>query len=200
MADAADKPKGIDTRDPDERAADAARDESRPVDTRPADRAEQAGLPPDSGPEQEVTRIRAAMLRTAPFRFFSLAVMVLGSLGYGGWMAYQNKPIIAALLGVVGLGSMAYLIVWKVQTYACRLRVTNKRTVMTIGLFSRRTTEVLHDNIRNVKIEQNFWQRVWNVGQVSIASSGTDEEEIVMPGVPTPHELARIVDLYRPLG
>ncbi|MEM7755763.1 MAG: PH domain-containing protein [Planctomycetota bacterium] len=171
-----------------------------PVDTRPKDRAEREGLPPDSGPEQDVRRIRAAMLRTAPIRFVTLTLVVLGAIGYGGWLAYQDRPIVAALIGVIGLGAVGYLVYWKIQTYATRLRVTNKRTVMTVGLLSKATTEVLHDNIRNVKIDQSFWERVWNVGRVSIASSGTDEEEIEMSGVPSPHELARIVDLYRPLG
>jgi len=198
MAEPADKPRGIDTRDAAERSEAAGG--ATVGDTRPGDRAERAGLPPDSGPEQDVRRVRAAMLRSAPFRFLTLSLMVLGPLGYGGWMLSQDRAILAAVLGMVGLGAIGYLVFWKVQTYATRLRVTNKRTVMTVGLLSKATTEVLHDNIRNVKIDQSFWQRVWNVGRVSIASSGTDDEEIVMSGVPSPHELARVIDLYRPLG
>lgn len=198
MAEKVDKPRGIDTRDAADRPGSAPA--GAPVDTRPKDRAEKAGLPPDSGPEQDVRRVRTAMLRAAPFRFISLSALVLAAIGFGVWFAYENRPVVAAIVGVIGLGAFGWLLFWKVQTYATRLRVTNKRTVMTTGLFSRATTEVVHDNIRNVKIDQSFWERVWNVGRISIASSGTDDEEIEMAGVPNPHELARIIDLYRPLG
>ena len=205
MAEGSDRRRGIDTRSDEERAeraegAHADGGGERPVDTRPKDRAEQAGLPPDSGPEQDVQRVRVAMLRTAPVRFVSLGLVVLGAIGYGGWLAFQGRSIVAALIGVIGLAAIGYLVYWKAKTYATRLRVTNKRTVMTVGLLSKATTEVLHDNIRNVKIDQSFWERVWNVGRISIASSGTDDEEIEMAGVPSPHELARVIDLYRPLG
>ncbi len=166
----------------------------------PHDRAVAAGLPPDSGPEQEVTRVRQAMLRMAPLRFLLLNTGVLASLIGGIWLLLKDRPYWAALVGVAGLACLVGLIVWRVLTLATRLRVTNKRSVMATGLLSKQTTEVLHDNIRNVKIDQSFWERVWNVGRISIASSGTDDEEIIMRGVPRPHDLARTIDLYRPLG
>lgn len=164
------------------------------------DRAVAAGLPPDSGPERDVTRIRQAMLRRAPLRFLLLNLGVLASLVGGIWLLTRDRPYWAATVGVIGLACLIALIAWKVLTLATRLRVTNKRTVMTTGLLSKQTTEVLHDNIRNVKIDQSFWERVWNVGRISIASSGTDDEEVIMRGVPRPHDLARTIDLYRPLG
>jgi uncharacterized membrane protein YdbT with pleckstrin-like domain len=167
---------------------------------KPRDRAEAEGLPPDAGPEQDVIRVRKAMLRSAPLRFVGLWLVVLSG-GIGGIvLGVQSRPVLAACTAIAALLALGGLGIWKVSTYNTRLRVTNKRSTLTVGLLSRRTTEVLHDNIRNVKIEQRFWERVWNVGRISIASSGTDEEEIEMAGVPDPHELARIVDLYRPLG
>jgi uncharacterized membrane protein YdbT with pleckstrin-like domain len=91
------------------------------------------------------------------------------------------------------------LMVWKLITLDCGLKVTTKRSVERRGLFSRATSEVLHADIRNVQIEQSFWQRVWNVGTLSISCAAEHEDEIRMTDVPRPEEVRRIIDLYRPL-
>jgi hypothetical protein len=89
--------------------------------------------------------------------------------------------------------------VWKIKTLGAALEITNKRTVERRGLFSKATSEVVHDNIRNVQVDQTFWQRVWKVGALGLSSSGQDGIEIHMQHVPKPEEVRRIIDLYRPL-
>lgn len=182
---------------------DAITDEAQTsrVSDRPLDRAEQAGYPPDSGPEELVIKVRPMMLRAKPLRFGAISVMVLAGAGGTIWFGFISSAsnwIVwpSAVLLVMGL---IWLGLWKLQTLSAALEITNKRTIEHRGLLSRATSEVLHDNIRNIQIEQSFWNRVWRVGKIGIASSGQDGIEIQLGDIPSPDNLREIIDLYRPL-
>src|SRR5690606_8423361 len=182
----------------------AAARESGPA-TGPAaepDRAAAAGYPPDAGPEQRVLRVRPAWFRSRPIVFALVALAMVG--GFAGaiyfWqVAEANRqwgmwPCL--VLAVVMLGVLLW---WWVQTLSAALEVTNKRTVERRGLLSRATSEVLHDTIRNVTIKQSFWDRVWGVGEIGIASAGHDGIEIHIDRIPNPNKVREVIDLYRPL-
>lgn len=137
------------------------------------DRATAAGLPPDSGPEKRVAVFRPAMLRARPITFFgvSLAMLagVVGVIYFGVVNPHQAAMIASLLVVLAGVGVM---VVWKIKTLAEGLEITNKRSIARRGLLSKATSEVLHDNIRNIQITQTMWQRVWGVGKMGISSAG----------------------------
>lgn len=165
------------------------------------DRAAAAGYPPDHGPEQLVLRVRPAMLRARPITFLSLTLALLAGVGcaiwFGAlghtpqWVMWPGIVVAAVAAGVLGW--------WKFQTLGAALEITNKRTIERRGIFSKATSEVLHDSIRNIQIEQTFWNRIWGVGSLGISSSGQDGIEIQVSDLPKPVEIRKIVDLYRPL-
>lgn len=170
--------------------------------TRGSDRAVAAGYPPDSGPEQRVVMVRPAWVRSQPFK--AVGAMLLGATGLVLGLIHLVSPqavptwaAIIAVLAAVGFGGA--VLWWWIESLSAALEVTNKRTVARRGIFSRSTSEVLHDNIRNVQIEQTFWQRVWGVGSIGISSSGQDGIEIQMDRIPGPQRLQQVIDLYRPL-
>ena len=165
------------------------------------DRAVAAGYPPDSGPEQKVMMVRPAMFRARPMVFSACAVGLVGGLVgviYFGLIADTRNWILwpCLVLGLVLLGVFA---TWKIQVLSAALEVTNKRAVERRGLLSRSTSEVLHDSIRNVTIKQSFWERIWSVGEIGIASSGHEGIEINIRNIPHPDKVRKIIDLYRPL-
>lgn len=181
--------------------ADASRAPARvePVE----DRAVKMGLPPDSGPEQKVLLVRQAMARARPL-LFSAHLLVIAAGAVGIWWGLdgtgpgRTPALVAGVAGaVVALGSLA---VWKLKTVSVALEITNKRSVLRKGLFSRATSEVVHDNIRNVQVSQSFWQRLWRVGSLGLSSSGQDGIEIEIADIPGPHRIREIIDAYRPLG
>mgnify|MGYP001799602281 CR=1 FL=1 len=164
------------------------------------DRAALAGLPPDKGPEVRVRLVRPAMFRARPVVFS--AVLLAGVLGIAGAIyfgAVDARPWAMWLSLAIVLGAVGVMAFWKVLTLAAGLEITTKRTIERKGLFSRATSEVLHDNIRNIQVDQTFWQRVCNVGSIGISSSGQDGIEVHMDAVPKPKDLQRTIDLYRPL-
>lgn len=174
--------------------------------TNPADaRTRNLGLPPDSGPEQPVLKVRPAMFRARPFRFIGLLLAILAGLagviiGLATTLAAGAGVVVAVVGGLVALVAIGILLAWKIETLGAALEITTKRTVYRTGLFSRRTSEVLHDNIRNVQVSQSFTQRLWNVGTLGISSSAQDGIEIEMRDVPRPEHVRKVVDAYRPLG
>ncbi|MCB9845575.1 MAG: PH domain-containing protein [Phycisphaeraceae bacterium] len=166
------------------------------------DRAAAAGFPPDHGPEAHVLKVRPAMFRAKPFAFSGLCIALL--VGIIIW--FMCGPIMARSprwLSWVGLmllvGGGIGLAIWKTLTLASSLEVTTKRSVQQIGLFSKSTSEVLHDSIRNVQVDQSFLDRICRVGRVSISSSGQDDLEICVRDLPNPNRIREIIDLYRPL-
>ncbi len=168
------------------------------------DRAARAGLPPDLGPEVRVMFIRPAMFRARPFVFLGWCTLAAAGLAAAGWhfVAGSTSPagpyvgwggLFAAIIGAAALAA------WRVLTLGAGLEITTKRTVQSRGLFSRSTSEVLHDDIRNIQVTQTFFNRLLGVGRIGISSAGQEGVEIVMDHVPRPHHVRRTIDLYRPL-
>lgn len=167
-------------------------------------RAAALGLPPDFGPEQEVLKVRPAMLRAKPQVFVldmgllisGVAGVVWGLVGEGSGL--KTASLIAGAIGAaVAIGLLG---VWKLKTLSAALQITNKRSVHRQGLLSKATSEVVHDNIRNVQVTQTFWQRLWNVGTLGLSSSGQDGIEIEITDIPRPEHVREVIDAYRPLG
>jgi membrane protein YdbS with pleckstrin-like domain len=184
-------------------AASAAVGGAVAADTRPPDRAERAGYPPDYGPEQAVLRVRPAFFRP---NVLSVVGLIVGPalLALAAWWVAGEEygPIAARWIGIV-LGGAAVLFIagwWFLARYSYMLEITNKRAVEHIGLFSKTTDEVLHDHVRNVTIEQSFYDRVMNVGRIGIASAGHGDTEINMDNMPRPKKIREVIDLYRPVG
>lgn len=169
-----------------------------------ASRPESLGLPPDSGPEQKVVHVRPAMLRAKPMVFLAHVLILLAGLvgvGLGLATSVAVVPVAGAIAGgIAALAALGSLAVWKLKTLSAALEITNKRTVLRRGLLSKATSEVVHDNIRNVQVTQTFWQRLWSVGTLGLSSSGQDGIEIEIGDIPNPERVRKVIDAYRPLG
>ena len=165
------------------------------------DRAVTAGYPPDSGPEVRVMVVRPAFFRAYPLRA-GLGLVLPVPIALFVWWLGGETPVKNGLLALLIAGAVCWtvlFIVWVFKTLGRSLEITNKRAVERRGLLSRSTDEVLHDHIRNVQVDQSVLDRVLNIGQIGIASSGQEGVEVQMQHLPDPHKLREIIDLYRPL-
>ena len=113
---------------------------------------------------------------------------------------FRNRPIsfllCVAAIPLWGIG-LAILLIWWFRTLRTALIVTDRRTVLRKGLFSKYTTEVMHCDARNVQLGQTFFQRILGVGAVGISSSGQSGIEIEVAGMPRPGKIKRIIDQAR---
>ncbi len=171
-----------------------------PSASKRADKAAAAGYPPDDGPEVRVLKVRRCWFRSRAGRFLLVLAILVGGVAGLIWVAVGPEPWGWKILfwPMVVLPALV-LAWWWVDRFSAALVVTTKRTTMHNGFFRRSTSEVVHDNIRNVQVDQTFWQRVWKVGKIGISSSGQDGVEVQVNHLPNPDRLRTIIDLYRPL-
>lgn len=151
--------------------------------------------------ERVLLTIRPAMFRGKPILFTAHAIAILAA-GVGViWAAFFASIMwLAILIGAVGLVVLLNLLYWRIKAWSIVLKVTNERTVEDRGFFSRVTSEVMHHNIRNVQITQSFWNRIWNVGKIQIASAGHEGYEITFHDVVDPYKVKSTIDEHRDYG
>lgn len=154
------------------------------------------------GEEERVLKVvRPAMFRAKPLLYLLHVLGIVGSIVGAIWVGFfTDYPWVAIVCGVVGLAALGSLGYWWMVTWSVALRITTERTIEDRGFFSRRTSEVLHENIRNVQISQSFWNRIWGVGRLEIASAGHEGFEITFDDVPKPYEVRALIDEYREFG
>jgi len=159
-----------------------------------------------SSDEEEVLLVRhPAMLRPHPFRFLLLLLFVglgaaalVSSLFWEQGLVLNNQEWLSPMaLQWVGLALMLvgslWLGVWWLQTRTQELKVTSKRTIQRSGLISRFTSEVQHDDVRNIQVDQNFYQRLVGVGDLAISSAGQSNLEIKITGISRPDQVAKVI-------
>ncbi len=164
------------------------------------DKAARAGYPPDFGPEVRVLRVRRCWFRSRPIRFSLAALVALtGIVGLIWVPVFGRSPWWYALFATMCLWGLGLIGWWWLDRLSASLEITTKRTIMHHGFFAKSSSEVVHDNIRNIQIDQSFPQRLMRVGRIGISSSGQDGIELQVNHLKDPAELHRIIDLYRPL-
>jgi predicted RNA-binding Zn-ribbon protein involved in translation (DUF1610 family) len=160
-----------------------------------------AAAPPPPELERELARVHPVMLRARPVQGSLIILGILAGIGLAiasqttaafaqaRWAMWVGIAIAAA--GLIGLG------VWKITTRAITVIITNRRTTVRRGLFSRATKELRHDQVQDIQITQTFPQRVLGVGRFGLDGGGTDDVEIVVDDMPDPARLRELVDQYR---
>jgi len=114
----------------------------------------------------------------------SIVCILFGLYMLGGFFGFLG--IIFILYGVIGLITL-YVIYSNMI-----LTIDKEKTTFKTGVLSKRVVEVKHVDVRNIQIFQGFFQRIFDIGTVSIFSAGTNMAEIVIRGV---HEFNQIKDL-----
>lgn len=164
------------------------------------DKAAKAGFPPDFGPEVRVLKVRRCWFRSRAVRFALTALLTALALVGLLWVPIADRAswwyLLFAPIALAGLGLIGW---WWIDRLGASLEITTKRTIMHHGFFSKSSSEVVHDNIRNIQIDQTFLQRVMRVGRIGISSSGQDGIELQVNHLKDPDKLREIIDLYRPL-
>ncbi len=158
---------------------------------------ESEGLPPDSGPEQHICVVRPAMFRAHPFRAVFIAMLFIVGI-VGCYFAWSEQRWLAYISLVPSVLAVLWAIKWWIAAHWwIKLNISNKRVIRRAGIITRRSSEVLHDHVRNVEIRQSFLQRLLNVGYIGISSSGQDGIEIEVFDIPNPDKVKSLIDKYR---
>lgn len=124
---------------------------------------------------------------------------ILGSTSAGngtnGIPSGEQEPI-GWLLWLSTAGAVAVLLTlgsWYLISRATKLVVTDVRILYQKGIIQRETSEVQHDDVRNIQLEQSIFQRLMGIGDIAISSAGQDEMEIVARQLPSPAAIVKTI-------
>lgn len=76
-------------------------------------------------------------------------------------------------------------------------RVTDDKVILEQGLLSKSIKDIFVTDIRTVDVEQSLLQRIFGIGDIKIATSGTDSYEDVVEGLPRPREIQDLISRQR---
>jgi uncharacterized membrane protein YdbT with pleckstrin-like domain len=121
--------------------------------------------------------------------FWLLAVLIAAGALYM-WMRNMTPLWLAAfaLLPVV--------YVWWVRC-STLLVVKHDEVTLERGIFSKKYTEVGMPQVRSIEVHQTLTQRLFGVGDLMIASSGTSGYEIVVSGISNPREIRETIQRFQ---
>lgn len=120
-----------------------------------------------------------------------IALMIFISVTFspGAFWGNVNYFIGLAVLLVV-LGKVMLI------RFSERFTITDKEVSMERGILNKSSVEVRILQIRTIQVKQHIWQRIMNIGDLLIASAGTEGYEIVAHGIDAPYEMRdKIQDL-----
>jgi uncharacterized membrane protein YdbT with pleckstrin-like domain len=112
---------------------------------------------------------------------------------------FRNRPItffVVAITSLVGIG-LPFLVGWWLRCRSTELTVTDRRTRLCRGWLGRSITEVWHRDVRNVQLDQTFFQRLVGTGRIGLSSSAQSGIEIDVSGLKNPQLIKELVDRYR---
>lgn len=142
--------------------------------------------------EQELFTVHPAMFGNHPFSFLGCLLLVIG--GIVGAVMWRDELALMYSGLALSIAGALFLSYWWLQTRFQSVTVTSKRTLYTQGILSKQTSEVQHDDVRNMQVDQSFFDRLTGVGYLAISSSGQDDMEIEVRGLKSPQ---RVVDIIR---
>lgn len=149
--------------------------------------------------ESELTVVSPAIFRRHIFGMTFCTLLLLGGIGLIVFGAVTGELLVVPSLYFLISGSLCvllggfFLLKWWIIGKTHRLTITTERSIYRSGIIRRFTSEVRHDDVRNIKLEQNFKERLLKFGDIAISSSGQDDMEIVIHDIPHPQEIADLI-------
>lgn len=124
--------------------------------------------------EAEIIKIRPAMFRNDPVRFF-ICILLIPFFGIG----------------------ILFLVIWWLICINTMLTITTRKTVLRKGILSKHTNEVRHNDIRNIRIQQGFFQRIFGVGTLELSTAAQSDIELRVKGIERPQKIADYIRQYQ---
>ena len=77
------------------------------------------------------------------------------------------------------------------------LRVTEEKVILERGVLSKEIKEIFIPDIRTIDVKQSLLQRIFRIGDIMIATAGTDGYEDVIYGLPDPKGIKALISSQR---
>jgi len=147
--------------------------------------------------EENLVVEHPAMFRNRPLIYSLLMIGIFGSVVAAGAAWLSTYYVLSMIFLAVALGGLGVYVYWWIWILCTSLIVTTRRTILRYGILSKRTNEVQHDDVRNLRVNQTFVDRLFGVGALEVSSSGQDDMEIVVKGIVHPNEIADLIRTHQ---
>jgi uncharacterized membrane protein YdbT with pleckstrin-like domain len=155
--------------------------------------------PADLGPE-EVLYQGSPSMRARPLKFWG-SLLVSGVAIAAVVLIHHNMdykyPHVLWAIAVILLILAIHFLIWWFTTRSVTLTITNRKTMMDLGWFSKSRTEVFHDDVRTVEVQQSFINRLTGHGTFQISSAGESDWEIKVADLPNVKTARDLVQQHR---
>lgn len=74
-----------------------------------------------------------------------------------------------------------------------RYIVTTERAIARRGLISRKVSEIELKHIRDIRLTQGIFQRIFGIGSLELSSAGRAGAEVVFQGIPEPEVVKELI-------
>ncbi|MFI4862030.1 MAG: PH domain-containing protein [Phycisphaerales bacterium JB063] len=148
--------------------------------------------------EQSLLSVHPAIFREHPLQTLGLTLLIVGGLTmaihFGTAETHHAADTALAVLGLVlAFPSLCILAVRFVGSRFESLSVTTQRSVWARGIINRQTSEVQHDDIRNIQVSQTLIERFVGAGTLAISSAGQNDMEITIKGIANPRDVLETI-------
>lgn len=153
--------------------------------------------------EQVVMTERPALIRSNPGQSFLILLLLVG--GVAGLVAsgieWYTQTFGAQTLIYGGLTLIAAALIWLlvlwIEILMVKLEITTQRTRVIRGILARYTTEIQHDDVRTLEVNQSLLQRLLMIGNFGVSSAGEAGVEIRVKNLPNPNVMADTIRQYQ---
>lgn len=85
------------------------------------------------------------------------------------------NPLLVIGGAVILFGLLLFLIAF-IHRHSSEFGVTSKRVIIKVGLFSRRSVEILLSKVEAITVDQTLWGRIFGYGSITIIGTGGTHE------------------------
>ena len=133
----------------------------------------------------------------AGYALCAVLEIALALLWYAGQFP-SSMPFSA--MGILPLLLALFVAVRHIRRRMTRITISTDRLHFETGLFSKSTRTLELAKVQDVRVNQTMWQRIFNVGNVSLETAGSSSR-IFMDSIDRPQEVANhILDMARAAG
>lgn len=100
----------------------------------------------------------------------------------------RRNFILHTVLTVItgGIWWVVALPYWLLFKSNSRLTIDEDTVRYQTGILSKNVREIDVSDVRSVKVNQGFWDRIWGIGDIEISSASGFDDQIIVRGVGSP--------------
>lgn len=143
--------------------------------------------------EEHMRTIHLDMFRRYPLRCAGYVGLFVGGIVFGFILLAEDWPILGFLLFGLALLALVRGLVWWLRIKNTTLTITTKRVIVETGILGKRSTEIPMQDIAEIRVGQNFFTRMVDVGDLTLVAAGAQKKHLVVMAVPQPAEVASAI-------